>query len=41
MVEIGAAGEALFFRFVDDHAVVYHVDHADRCVFIQQIFQNS
>lgn len=40
-VELGAAGEPLFHRLVDDWVVVYHVDHAARRVFILQILPNT
>jgi hypothetical protein len=33
--------EEQFNLFLDDYAIVYHVDHAVRLVFIQEIVLNS
>lgn len=34
-------GEEQFHLFIDGYAIAYHVDHAVRRVFIQQILPNS
>ena len=40
-IELGAEGEALFHRVVSAYVIVYHVDHAVRRVFVQDIFPNQ
>ena len=34
-------GEEQFHLFLDDYAIAYHVDHAVKFIFIQQILPNS
>ena len=40
-IEFDSEGEALFHLFLTDYSIIYHVDHAVRMVFIQQICRNS
>lgn len=40
-VGLDSNGEEQFHLFLDDYAIAYHVDHAVRLVFIQQILLNS
>ena len=40
-VGFDASGEEHFHLFIEDYAIVYHVDHAVRLVYIQEIVLNS
>jgi len=40
-VGLDANGEEQFHLFLEDYAIAYHVDHAVKLVFIQQILPNS
>ncbi len=40
-VGLDANGEEQFHLFLEDYAIAYHVDHAVKLVFIQQILPNT
>jgi hypothetical protein len=40
-VGVDSHGEVQFHHFLDDYAIAYHVDHAVKLVFIQEILPNS
>ena len=40
-VGLDASGEEQFHLFFENYAIAYHVDHAVKLVFIQQILSNS